>query len=110
MRAPITTHILDLHSGKPAEGVKVELISPANDIIASSTTNADGRILQWPIEFETITGTWHLRFFTQAWFQDRGEEAFFSDVTLSFNVGGSEPHYHVPLLLNACGFSTYRGS
>ena len=35
--------------------------------------------------------------------------AFYPEVVIAFTVGDDE-HYHVPLLLNPFGYSTYRGS
>ena len=37
-------------------------------------------------------------------------EAFYPSVTIAFHVRDPDEHFHVPLLLNPFGFSTYRGS
>lgn len=113
-RSPITTHILDLGTGKPAAGVEVTLEYldskgvPA-DIIARGTTDADGRISQWfsqPLQ----AGHYRLSFRTGDWYQSRGLECFFPVVNLDFRVTDTQSHYHVPLLLNQWGYSSYRGS
>ena len=47
-KSPITTHILDLGSGKPAAGVRVTLEQQQGDswaTLASAETDADGRVL-----------------------------------------------------------------
>ena len=36
--------------------------------------------------------------------------AIFPEVPVTFEVGDPAQHYHVPLLLSAFGYSTYRGS
>ena len=45
--AGVTTHVLDVTSGRPAEGVRVELYELADGserkLIADVMTNADGR-------------------------------------------------------------------
>ncbi|ACR12749.1 hydroxyisourate hydrolase [Teredinibacter turnerae T7901] len=109
-RAPITTHILNLDTGTPAEGVGVMLINPAGETTTQGETDKDGRIMLWPDAFALSDGIWQLKFNTKAWFDRENKSSFFSEVTLAFNVDASQPHYHVPLLLNAFGYSTYRGS
>jgi 5-hydroxyisourate hydrolase len=36
--------------------------------------------------------------------------AFYRRVTIDFQVAAPAEHFHVPLLLNPFGYSTYRGS
>jgi 5-hydroxyisourate hydrolase len=55
-------------------------------------------------------GHYRLTFETGAWFQARGLDTFFPEVNLDFRVSDPKAHYHVPLLLNQWGYSTYRGS
>ena len=111
-KSPITTHILDLGGGRPAAGVAVSLykVQGGNEsLIAEGVTDDDGRIIQWfddPVEL----GHYRLTFETGAWYQERGLETFFPQVSLDFHVSDTDAHYHVPLLLNQWGYSTYRGS
>jgi 5-hydroxyisourate hydrolase len=35
--------------------------------------------------------------------------AFYPTVIVTFDAAAAEPHYHLPLLLNPFGYSTYRG-
>jgi len=109
----ITTHILDTSKGKPASGVTVILYSGANDAwteIARGTTNNDGRVsglLQKDSLLET--GIYKLRFETKDYFDKNHIATFYPFVEIVFDVQFNE-HYHVPLLLNPFGYSTYRGS
>ncbi len=111
-KSPVTTHILDLGSGKPAAGVSVSLYrvtEQSETCIAKGITDDDGRVMSWfdtPVE----TGHYRIRFATGDWYQSRGLETFFPEVCLDFRVSDPDSHYHVPLLLNQWGFSTYRGS
>ena len=110
-KSPITTHILDLHFGKPAADVSVSLFAPdMQEAIAKATTDLDGRILDWPAMFELQPGVWSLEFYIQPWFEQQKRDAFFADIRLNFKVEDLNAHYHVPLLLNEFGYSTYRGS
>lgn len=111
-KSPITTHILDLGAGRPAAGVAVTLskvLGGQESLIAEGTTDRDGRIMNW---FDTPPdlGHYRLTFATGAWYRERGQETFFPEVSLDFQVADTDAHYHVPLLLNQWGYSTYRGS
>lgn len=107
----ISSHILDVSRGKPAEGVAVTLEFLRGDgfvQVAAGTTDSDGRIRDWQFDFRT--GTYRLRFAIDEYFARLGEQAFYPYVEIVFLVGNTGQHYHVPLLLSAFGYSTYRGS
>ncbi|GAB3696214.1 hydroxyisourate hydrolase [Spirosoma flavus] len=108
----ITTHILDTTRGKPAEGVSVILYQHQRELleIARGITNADGRIADLlPKNVVLPTGTYKLRFETGAYFNQLDIVTFYPFVEITFSVTTGE-HYHVPLLLNPFGYSTYRGT
>lgn len=110
-RAAITTHILNLESGKPAAGVRVSLHKASGGFaIASAVTDVDGRVLQWDEHFELQPGIYQLQFAIGDWYAQQGRNSFYPEVKISFQVVDVQEHYHVPLLLNAYGYSTYRGS
>ena len=110
-KASITTHILDLDRGNPASDMRVQLISPtSNEIAATATSDNDGRIVLWDNDVELVEGTWKLIFITGEWFEQQDKKTFYPEVELSFIVTDVSEHYHVPLLLSAFGYSTYRGS
>ena len=50
-----------------------------------------------------------MRFETKEYFDKEGVPAFYPFVEIVFTVAAQE-HYHIPLLLNPFGYSTYRGS
>ncbi|MBU6122916.1 hydroxyisourate hydrolase [Hymenobacter siberiensis] len=109
----ITTHILDTTKGKPAVGVAIALWQQVGDYwqeIAGGMTNSDGRISDLlPKEKQLEPGVYKMKFDTQEYFAQDGTANFYPFVEIVFNVTGNE-HYHVPLLLNPFGYSTYRGS
>ena len=49
-------------------------------------------------------------FETKSYYDARNIQSFYPHVTISFIVSDANQHYHVPLLLNPFGYSTYRGS
>jgi 5-hydroxyisourate hydrolase len=109
----ITTHILDTSKGKPAKGVNVQLEQKMADqwkLIAQGHTNADGkipRLMEDNIFLEL--GIYRLVFDTASYFQSERLQGFYPFVEITFNVS-EKVHYHIPLLLNPFGYSTYRGS
>lgn len=130
MKDPITCHVLDTLTGRPAAGVKVSLILGPVPQVTSTTldftavTNSDGRITNWtasapegePVTVEMIlrkageadkTTVWKLKFFTGDYYGEG--KTFWPEVDLTFYVKYRE-HYHVPLLLGPYSYTTYRGS
>jgi 5-hydroxyisourate hydrolase len=109
----ITTHILDTSKGKPAQQVNVTLFRQQEQTwsgIAEGKTNKDGRITDLLAAGITIpAGIYKLRFDTQAYFEQAPTPCFYPFVEVVFYINDSE-HYHVPLLLNPFGYSTYRGT
>ncbi len=104
----ISTHVLDTSLGKPAKGIEVSLVpvaSPEREL-ARAVTDADGRIKPLLASIPAA-GTYRLVFETGAYL---GANAFFPRVQIEFHVSSVNEHYHVPLLLNPFGYSTYRGS
>jgi 5-hydroxyisourate hydrolase len=109
----LTTHILDTTKGKPAANVSVTLFQQTNNgwtEMMKGITNQDGRIPGLlPAEKKLEYGTYKLLFETSSYFKSNGITSFYPFVEIVFSIDSSE-HYHVPLLLNPYGYSTYRGS
>lgn len=112
--SPITTHVLDTSTGRPAAGVKVQLLlvteGGVRQELASAATNADGRITDLLPPGGADEGVYVLRFETAAYFTAQGRDSFFPRVEIEFCFDPEGGHYHVPLLLSPFGYSTYRGS
>jgi 5-hydroxyisourate hydrolase len=113
VHATISTHVLDTALGRPAEGVRVTLgragAGPAE--IGGGVTDADGRVRALvPPGAALEAGTYWLRFAVGEYFARAAREAFYPEVVVTFRVSAGGGHYHVPLLLNPFGYSTYRGS
>ena len=110
----ITTHVLDVSRGRPAEGIAVTLeveTSGGWELLGKGTTDADGRITNLvPAEVTLTAGVYRLVFQTSPYFANRQVESFYPSVTIVFHLADAAQHYHVPLLLSPFGYSTYRGS
>lgn len=109
----ITTHVLDMARGLPAEGVEVAL-SVVEDggwrQLARARTDADGRARSLPEGVELRAATYRLRFETGVWYGAQGGEGFHPWIDIVFEVRDPARHHHVPLLLSPFGYTTYRGS
>jgi len=115
----LTTHILDTAHGGPALKVDIRLFSigdkgDTRELIASATTNDDGRTPYPLLEGDLmVSGTYELEFDIGDYFRARGAEladpAFLDTVVIRFAVNGDDD-YHVPLLASPWSYSTYRGS
>lgn len=109
----LTTHILNTTLGKPASDVDIILYSQTSNgwsQVAIGTTNADGRLTGLlPVGQQLPFGVYKLVFNTKPYFDRLGMATFYPFVEIVFDVQTAE-HYHVPLLLNPFGYSTYRGS
>ena len=120
----LTTHVLDTMAGAPAAGLAIELWAvPGPDEgpdggarrLAAAVTNPDGRTAEPLVEGEAFAaGRYELRFHAGEYLRARhrieADPLFLDEVPIRFGVADPAQHYHVPLLLSAYGYSTYRGS
>ena len=110
----ISTHILDTASGRPASGVAVELDRNTEgewQTLNAAETDADGRIrFLLPQGEEMLPGMYCARFATSMYYEREGLDGLYPFVEITFTVKPGEAHYHVPLLLTANGYTTYRGT
>ena len=107
----ITSHILNISTGKPAEGVEAILYFKENNSwteMNRSETNNDGRIKEW-LSKEPAAGIYKIRFETKEYFDRNSIRTFYPYIEIVFEIQSNE-HYHIPLLLSPFGYSTYRGS
>lgn len=117
----LTTHVLDTARGCPAAGLVIDLFrldGGADDkpvLIKTTETNNDGRCDAPLLDGEALQkGRYQLLFRVAAYFRRAGDDLpeipFLDDVVINFGIDNPTQHYHVPLLLSAYGYSTYRGS
>lgn len=109
----ITTHILDISQGRPAQGVNIVLAFQADEweTLGTGVTDADGRLKTLlPAEFQLQPGKYRLTFEIGAYFAQHNIASFYPEVSVTFFIQDTAQHYHVPLLLSPFGYSTYRGS
>jgi 5-hydroxyisourate hydrolase len=93
----VSTHVLDTSAGSPAAGVRVELVS-GRDVVVAAETDADGRVRELASGLEP--GRYSLVFWPPS--------PFFTRIELEVELVAG--HYHVPLLVSPYGCASYRGS
>ncbi len=106
----LSTHVLDTSIGKPAHGVRVELLRDGATM-GSGVTDVDGRVRDLFFQGATLEpGEYQLKFGVAEYFAKSKRETFYSEISVTFRVTAGAEHYHVPLLVSPFGYSTYRGS
>jgi len=110
----ITTHVLDTTRGLPAKDLPIALFKQNSgewEKLAEGVTNDDGRIAGLLADDVVLpAGIYRMHFETTPYFNANDEKGFYPYVDIVFELDGSDSHYHIPLLLTAYGYSTYRGS
>ena len=115
--AKLTTHVLDVYSGKPGKGIKVDLFflnGNNKEKINSLILNDDGRSDKPLVEKEKFKlGKYELVFYIGDYFKKVNGNInfpFLDDVVIRFGISDNNESYHVPLLVSPWSYSTYRGS
>lgn len=118
----VSCHILNSHQGKPLESITCELFvlnGDKQEILAAHETDQDGRIGKdaWKfVKEDTVISsnkTYMIRFQTKKCYYDvHNEKTLYPYIDIPFFIPENDPraHYHIPLLLNNFGYTTYRGS
>jgi 5-hydroxyisourate hydrolase len=117
MPGKLSTHVLDLVSGRPAVAMKIELrrISPRPGLIKTVVTNLDGRAeVPLLVPPELTSGTYEMGFHVAEYFASKNYPTasvpFLEVVPIRFGVSDPSASYHVPLLVTPWSYNTYRGS
>ncbi|USA45677.1 hydroxyisourate hydrolase [Acinetobacter sp. C26M] len=111
---PLSVHVLNQQSGLPAANVTVVLEAQQKNQwieINQAKTDQNGRITAlYPTQQQLKSGIYKVTFKTGDWYKTQKQSSFFPEIPVIFEVDGTLPHYHIPLLLSPYGYSTYRGS
>jgi 5-hydroxyisourate hydrolase len=107
MTGRLTTHVLDIATGRPAVGMRIMLRLVEGEPLGVFTTNNDGRCDEPLLEGDAVmVGEYELLFDVGGWQQG----GFYAKVPVRFRITDPSAHYHVPLIMAPFGYSTYRGS
>lgn len=111
----LSTHMLDVSRGVPAQGVSVTLYAADKESgwleTACRETDRNGRIADLlPVGAPGGNdGVYKLRFETEPYFTRQGQRSIYPFVEVIFRIDG-DGHYHIPITMSANGYSTYRGN
>jgi 5-hydroxyisourate hydrolase len=109
----LSTHILDTALGRPAPDIEILLSKSRGGIwkaIARGKTDADGRCKTLLLEEDLEATTYRLTFYTRPYFIAQKITPLHPLIDITFEVIDPTQHHHIPLLLTANGYTTYRGS
>jgi len=109
----ISTHILDLSTGRPAANVLVVLHRRDETWRALNRhrTDPNGRITNlFGIDTPPLSGRYRLRFHTGRYYRSMGVESLHPFVEVVFDMRDAKEHHHIPLLITPHSYTTYRGS
>jgi len=113
----ISTHILDTNLGRPAANVPIRLSEFRDNAeggtwheVGSALTDSDGRCKTLVGEHRLLATDYKLHFSVRSYFHDLHISSLYPYVEIVFNIADPAQHYHIPLLLTANGYTTYRGS
>jgi 5-hydroxyisourate hydrolase len=109
----LSTHILDTALGEPAPGVLLllsQLRSGTWVEIDRGVTDTDGRCRTLLSDIGLEAATYKLHFATSEYFSTQRLTGLYPYIEIVFAVTNPMQHYHIPLLLTANGYTTYRGS
>ena len=110
----LSSHILDIHTGKPASGVNIILskqdTSGQWSIVEERMTDVNGRVKYFLEETpDGHRGIYKLTYMVGPYFELQGQDSFYPFIEVVFQIKDNA-HYHVPITLSPYGYSTYRGN
>ena len=110
LRSHLTTHSLDTSIGIPANNMLITLKNSQGKPMSIGITNNDGRISDVLAPGKYLNpDAYTMTFNTKNYYENHGQKGFYPEVSIQFTVT-DKSHYHIPLLINPFGYSTYRGS
>ncbi len=110
----LSSHILDITTGKPAANVQI-ILSRMDEkknwiVVEEKQTDSNGRIKDFLKQTgKSNAGIYKLTFHTAPYFKSLGQKSFYPFIEVVFELTDNE-HYHVPITLSPYGYATYRGS
>lgn len=110
----LSSHILDIHTGKPASGVNIILskqdTSGQWSIVEERMTDVNGRVKDFLEETpDGHRGIYKLTYMVGPYFELQGQDSFYPFIEVVFQIKDNA-HYHVPITLSPYGYSSYRGN
>jgi 5-hydroxyisourate hydrolase len=113
MAGGISIHAVDVASGRPAQGLRVEIwrIDPECSRIAEGRLGANGQ-LDHPVAHGAgvEVGEYEVLFHLGEFFDNGVGGTFLTVTPFRFRIREVDEHFHLPLKFTRWGFSLFRGA
>jgi len=109
----LSTHILDMALGRPAAGVALVLSQMQDGAwqeVGRGETDSDGRSKTLLGDSPLEAATYKICFATAEYYAAQKLTGLYPFVEIVFEVKDPKQNFHIPLLLTANSYTTYRGS
>jgi 5-hydroxyisourate hydrolase len=109
----LSTHILDTALGRPVANISLTLSELQADSwisLGHGVTDTDGRCKTLLGDAPLRAATYKIHFATANYFAAQNLNPLYPCIEITFTVTDPTQHHHIPLLLTANGYTTYRGT
>jgi 5-hydroxyisourate hydrolase len=116
--AKLSTHALDMYSGKQAAGIRIDFSRKEGDVwklIKTVRADENGRVGEQLMSAETMAvGRYELLFYVEEYYKTAGvklsDPAYLDTVPVRIAIFDAKQSYHVPLYFSPWSILSYRGS
>ena len=113
MAGGISIHAVDIASGHPAQGLRIEIvrIEPAPARIAEGRLGSNGQ-LDHPVVggLGIEAGEYEVRFHIGEFFAGGSGASFLTVAPFRFRIDEVDEHFHLPMKFTRWGYSLFRGA
>jgi 5-hydroxyisourate hydrolase len=113
MAGGISIHAVDVASGRPAEGLRVEIwrLEPARTRIAEGRLGPNG-LLDHPVThgLGIEAGEYEVLFHLGEFFTGGAGASFLTVAPFRFEIEKEGEHFHLPMKFTRWGYSLFRGA
>ncbi|BDM22077.1 hydroxyisourate hydrolase [Pseudomonas sp. LRP2-20] len=114
MNGGVSVHVVDIASGRAAQGLRLSIALPGGAPIAQGVIDARG---QWAglADMNALfgVGVYEVRLQVAQFYRQLGTELpeipFIDELVYRFGIGDAQAHYHLPFKITAWGVSCFRG-
>jgi len=112
MAGGISIHAVDVASGRPAQGLRVEIwrTEPAAMRIAEGRLGSNGQLDHPVVGGSGIeAGEYEVRFHLEEFFASSAGAGFLTVAPFRFRIDQVDEHFHLPMKFTRWGYSLFRG-
>ena len=113
MAGGISIHAVDVASGRPAQGLRVEIwrIESARTQIAEGRRGANGQLDHPIVQGSGIeAGEYEVHFHLGEFFAGGAGASFLTVAPFRFRIEEVDEHFHLPMKFTRWGYSLFRGA